>query len=82
MECPTKLSEFGENPPPDTAENELQTASNASIPFPINNRIASIVIPKYTFHKDDAVFLILGVNLSSVGPGASAKNNCLPAIAN
>ena len=68
------LSGFGENPAAESVDNELQIASNNGILNIYNKMISKIVKPTYIFHKADAVFLILGVNLSSVGPGASAKN--------
>ena len=68
------LSGFGENPPADKVDHELQIASNIGMPAPIKSIISIIVRPPYIFHKADAVFLMRGVNLSSVGPGASAKN--------
>ena len=82
FEYPIKLSPFGEKPPPETDDSEWHIEQNQSIPFSFNRKISNIVIPKYIFHKEAAVFLIRGVNLSSVGPGASAKNSCRPAIAN
>ena len=42
----TKLSELGENPPPDTEENEVQIALKNSIPFSLSKIISKIVIPK------------------------------------
>ncbi len=56
--------------------------SNKGMPASFNAIISQTVSPKYTSHKALAVCLILGVNLSSIGPGASAENICRPATAN
>ena len=77
MLCP-----LGEKPPAEMVESALQIESNTGMPVIINPIISIKVKPRYNFHKIEAVFLTLGVNLSSVGPGASAKNICRPATAN
>ena len=79
---PAILFGLGENPPAASVENALQTESNSGIPANHKSKIHNNVKPAYIIHKTDAVCFILGVILSSVGPGASAKNICLPATAN
>ena len=76
------LNPLGENPPPDKVEKELHTASNPGIPKAIKAITSNIVRKIYTPQRAVAVCLILGVIFSSVGPGASAKNICLPATLN
>ena len=76
------LDGFGENPPPASVENELQNASNNGMPASFSKIISRVVKKMYIAQTALAVCLILGVILSSVGPGASAKNICLPATAN
>ena len=61
-------------PPDEIVENALQIASNNGILKYTNKPISIKVKTMYKPHNAIAVFLIRGVNLSSVGPGASAKN--------
>ena len=68
------LSGFGEKPPPANVEKELQNASNKGIPADLRSAISNNVNIKYIDQTALAVCRILGVILSSVGPGASAKN--------
>ena len=51
-------------------------------PVKYNKIICNTVNPKYKPQRALAVYLILGVRFSSLEPGASAKNICLPATAN
>ena len=52
------------------------------MPASHSKSVSTKVKPTYINHNRFAVSVILGCNLSLLGPGASAVNNCIPPIPN
>ncbi|KAF5410557.1 MAG: hypothetical protein C5S43_04610 [Candidatus Methanocomedens sp.] len=75
-------SALGENPPHDMVVKVWVRPSYTPIPAASSAMNCIAERTTYTIHNILAVSLSLGLSLSSVGPGASALNNCRPATAN
>ena len=79
FQCATLLF-LVEKPPVESVLIAWLIASKKLIPATDKSMVSAKVYPTYINHKRFAVSVILGCNLSLLGPGASAANNCIPPI--
>ena len=75
-----KLAFFVEKPPDAILLIEWFIASKNDIPANCRKIVSITVYDTYINHNLLAVSVILGCNLSVLGPGDSALNNCIPPI--
>ena len=79
FQCPI-LAFFVENPPEAILLIEWFIASKKLIPANFKKMVSIKVNDTYISHNLFAVSVILGCNLSVLGPGDSALNSCIPPI--